>query len=49
MQDDDKLTAESCAVGIVGANSAFRVLSADEVRVYLDELDTGAQPMDIGQ
>ena len=48
-KDDDKLTAESCAIGIVGKDSVFKILSVDEVRPYLEELDAGAQPMDVGQ
>ncbi len=48
-KDDDKLTPESCAVGIVGKDRVFRLLTPAEVRVYLEDIDAGVQAMDVGQ
>lgn len=38
-KDEEKLSAENCAVGVVGLNHAFELLSVDQVKVYMDALD----------
>ena len=45
-KDEEKLTQDNCAVGIVGKDQEFKILSVDEVKSYLEQIDEGAQPMD---
>jgi len=43
-QEPNTLDELNCSVGIVGKDEKFTILSADQLRVYLNTLDEGAPP-----
>ena len=48
-KDDDKLTAENCAVGVVGKDREFKILSLAEVTAVLAEIENGVAAMDVAE
>ena len=48
-KDVQALSADNCAVGVVGEGHEFRLLSVDEVRTYLDAIEQGVEPMEVAE
>lgn len=46
-KDEEKFVAEACAVGVVGEGCEFRILTVEEVRLVLAEIEGGVEPMNI--
>jgi 20S proteasome subunit alpha 6 len=47
LQQDKKVTTESCSIGIVGIDSVFTIFEGDDVQKYIDALNGGSDAMDV--
>jgi 20S proteasome subunit alpha 6 len=48
-KDEEKLSGENCAVGIVGEDQTFKILSVEEVSKYLEDIDQGVEAMETAE